>query len=209
MASTFTNLLYLDGSFVVEVPPSIAGTIVDLYSTTNNRSLEPGPDPNSRNGEAWSSIATFTGDLNFIAARRRICEQWASAGLPAFCYRFNADNSATGWDAGVTHFEEVPFVFINLDGLGYENHGGDPFRDKGPEYTELAYTIASMWISFITRQDPVAAGNVSGLAWPRYADSGEKEIFVFEANVTSHVETDDWRGEQIQYLNSLNALFKK
>jgi triacylglycerol lipase len=191
------------------VPTTIAGTIVDLYSTANNQSIEPGPDPYAPNGAAWSSAATFGGDLTFIAGRRRMCEDWASAGLSAFCYRFNADNSATPWMAGVTHFEEIPFVFINLDGLGYEPHGGDPFRGKGPEYTELAYTVASMWISFITQQDPTAAGNDLGLAWPKYADSDESVAFVFDANVTSHTEADNWRHEQIAYLDSLNDLFKK
>ncbi|KAL2202631.1 cholinesterase [Sarocladium strictum] len=198
-----------NGSFVFKVPPHIAENIVDLYSTANGQSLEPGPDPDSNNGDAWASVATFTGDLNFIAARRSMCERWASSGLTAFCYRFNADNSATNWNAGVTHFEEIPFVFLNLLGLGYESHGGDPFRNKGPEYTDLAYTIAGMWISFIAHQDPGTSGNSAGLMWPKYTDRSAASVFVFDANVTSHTETDSWRAGQIKYLNSLQTLFKK
>jgi triacylglycerol lipase len=198
-----------DGSFVFEVPHLIADNIVELYSTANNKTLEPGPDPDSNNGEVWASVATFTGDLNFIAARRRMCQRWASSGLTSFCYRFNADNSATSWNAGVTHFEEIPFVFINLEGLGYENHGGYPFRNKGPEYTDLAYTIAGMWISFVSYQDPATVGNSAGLDWPKYTDNDDARVFVFDANVTSHAEMDSWRAEQIGYLNSLESLFQK
>lgn len=191
------------------MPPSVADKIVDLYSTARNQSLEPGPDPQEENGGAWSSVATFTGDLNFIAARRRMCELWASSGLQAFCYRFNADNSATEPSAGVTHFEEIPFVFINLDGLGYETHGGNPFRDKNQAHIDLAFTTASMWISFVTKQDPNKVGNSGNLTWPRYVDRGPADVFVLDANVTSHPEVDSWRAEQIQYLNSLEDLFGK
>lgn len=60
------------------------------------------------------------------------------------------DNFVISWNVGVMYFEEILFVFINLEGLGYENYGGYFFCNKGLEYMDLVYMIVGMWIFFVS-----------------------------------------------------------
>jgi carboxylesterase type B len=58
--------------------------------------------------------------------------------------------------AGAVHFQEVAFVFHNLDGLGYPQNGGpNPFG--GParaSLVKLSTQMSRMWISFVNYGDP-------------------------------------------------------
>jgi carboxylesterase type B len=71
-------------------------------------------------GAQWRRAASFFGDQVFIANRRLTCETWATANVSAYCYRFNAIPAGLPAAIGVTHFQEVAFVFNNLQGVGYE-----------------------------------------------------------------------------------------
>lgn len=75
------------------------------------------PDPVF--GAQFRRSASYFGDYVFIANRRLTCQTWAAANVSAYCYRFNAIPAGIPPSIGVTHFQEVAFVFLNLDGVGY------------------------------------------------------------------------------------------
>lgn len=137
------------------------------------------------------------------ANRRRQCEAWSTTSTPAFCYRFDVRNTDVAYLDGVTHFEEVSFVFKNFDGQGY--HYGKPFVDVPDSYFELSTLMASMWASFIHDLDPnsgIGSTPTQDVSWSSYRRDNPVDI-VFDTNVTSHMEADAWRGDAIGYINSI------
>lgn len=135
------------------------------------------------------------------ANRRRQCEAWAEASVPAYCYRFNVRAADVPYIIGATHFEEVAFVFNNIEGLGY--HYGKPFSGMPSSYAELSTLMTSMWASFIHDLDPNTGVRKSfPNRWIPYAKGNPVDI-VFDANTTSHMEPDTWRKDGIDYINSV------
>jgi carboxylesterase type B len=87
---------------------------VNVVASLGNLSVGP------TYGTQWRRSASYFGDQVFIAHRRLTCQTWAAAGVPAYCYRFNAIPAGVKAAAlGVPHFVEVAFVFLNLQGVGY------------------------------------------------------------------------------------------
>ncbi|KAL5334317.1 Alpha/Beta hydrolase protein [Aspergillus crustosus] len=164
-------------------------------------------------GAQFRRSASFWGDYYFIASRRDTARTWASHGIPAYAYRFNAIPSGVPPEIGAGHFKEIGFMFNNLAGVGYRPDIL-PFVGKGQSYIELAGLMSSSWASFIYELDPNAfrgekktreTGAWRGVPeWPRY-EVGDPRDFVFEANVTSFVEGDTYREEGIALIND-NAL---
>jgi carboxylesterase type B len=135
------------------------------------------------------------------ANRRRQCEAWTEAGVPAYCYRFNMRSGNTDYLSGAAHFEEVAFVFNNIAGLGY--HYGLPFEGMPESYMRLSTLMASMWASFIHDLDP-NSGVDADVYWEGYGVDQPVDI-VFDANVTAlgYMEDDTWRKEGIDFINSV------
>lgn len=57
---------------------------------------------------------------------------------------------------GAVHFQEVAFVFHNIEGHGYPQNGnpnpmGGPER---PKYLRVSQLMTRMWISFVNFGDP-------------------------------------------------------
>ncbi|GAB7340076.1 hypothetical protein MBLNU457_6569t1 [Dothideomycetes sp. NU457] len=158
-------------------------------------------------GPYFRSSAAYFGDEVFIAARRLTCETWAAAGVSAYCYRFNAQPNGVSWPAGVPHFQEVAFVFNNIQGVGY---AVDPFANKSQSYIDLSNLMSKSWASFIYDTNPNnftgRPGNVT--AWPRYSVSNPMDI-VWDANVTSYAEPDTFRKEGIALINANQALYHR
>jgi len=147
------------------------------------------------------------GDEVFIASRRATVQTWAACNLSAYSYRFNAIPAGTAWPIEVTHFQEVSFVFNNVNGLGY---AVNPFANKSQSYTDLSDLMSKSWASFVYDLDPNAwtgrPANVS--AWPRYDNANPMNI-VWDANVTSHTEADTFRAEGIALINQNQALYHR
>jgi carboxylesterase type B len=160
-------------------------------------------------GSQFRRSASYFGDLAFIAPRRRTCETWAAADLSAYCYRFNAIPAGLPPVIGVTHFQEVAFVFNNIQGLGYAPAAIPPFTGKPESYRTLAKFMNSNWVSFVHDLDPNAwrktsAWNGTEEMWPKYDVSNPMD-FVFDANVSSYAEPDTYRKEGMALIND-NAL---
>ena len=140
-----------------------------------------------------------------IANRRGACETWAANGVPAYCYRFNTIPAGIPWETGVTHFQEVAFVFDNTNGYGYNAEHGtiNPFHDKSRSYYELAKLMSCSWASFIYDQDPngFKGRHASADAWPMYS-LDDPQVIVWDANQTSlgYAEPDTFRKEGIQWI---------
>lgn len=152
-------------------------------------------------GYQWRRTSAYAGDYYMHANRQRQCEAWAEASIPAYCYRFNARGADVPSIVGATHFEEVAFVFHNLDGVGY--HYGEPFAGAPPSYAALSTLMAGMWASFIHDMDPnTGIGDFFPNEWVPYA-KGKPVDMVFDANITSYMEPDTWRKDGIDYINSI------
>lgn len=156
-------------------------------------------------GSEYRRSSAYFGDVVMIANRRGACETWAANGLDAYCYRFNTIPNGVNWETGVTHFQEVAFVFDNLQGLGYNAEHGtvNPFGGKPPSYAGLAKLMSCSWASFIYDLDPNGfQGRQAGAAaWPAYSLSNPQNI-VWDANVTglAYAEPDTFRSEGIQWI---------
>lgn len=144
-------------------------------------------------GSQFRRVAAFAGDVRIIANRRATCQTWSANGVKAYCYRFNTRTKP--YYLGVQHFDEVAFVFDNVDGLGYAGFGlADPFQDKPQSYRDLAFLMSASWVSFVHDLDP-------GLHWPVY-NNKQPQNLVWDANVTglTFVEDDTFRQSGIQWI---------
>ncbi|KAA8615586.1 PnbA Carboxylesterase type B [Pyrenophora tritici-repentis] len=164
------------------------------------------PDPLF--GPQFRRSASYFGDYVFIANRRLTCQTWAAANVPAYCYRFNVIPAGIPPSIGVTHFQEVAFVFNNLNGVGYLPAAVPPFENKTESYRELANFMNSNWISFVHDLDPNAWRettdfNGTEAMWPVY-DVANPMDFVFDANVSSYAEPDTYRKEGMALINAHN-----
>ncbi|CAK7207917.1 hypothetical protein SEUCBS139899_010732 [Sporothrix eucalyptigena] len=118
-------------------------------------------------------------------------------------YRFDVLVNGILPQSGASHFQEVAFVFDNLDGLGYENN---PFENMPPSYAALAKTMSKAWVNFVTGLNPNGLrsenGTETGISWPVYnatTGGGAGHNIVWQAG-TSHVEPDTYRAEGIRWM---------
>jgi len=149
-------------------------------------------------GLQYKRTSAIAGDSAFIAPRRYTSEIWAKWNLTSYSYRFNVLPNGIPATIGVTHFQEVAFVFANTDGEGYKV---TPFTSgaEGIAQRDVAKLMSRMWVAFITTGDPNLSG-VPSASWPKYSLDAPAN-FIFDANVTSYVEDDVFRAEAIAYFN--------
>ncbi|PYH77459.1 alpha/beta-hydrolase [Aspergillus uvarum CBS 121591] len=199
-------------SYQLALNDTIATRLLTLYPNTTTFGIPSTEELGGTNitfpqpyGAGFRQTAAYYGDQVFIASRRRTCEVWAARGIPAYCYRFNTKPAGLAWEVGVEHFSDVAFIFNNLAGDGYHP---SPFEEMPASYTELSYLMAGSWASFVTSLDPNAwqgrGRNVTqnGVQWPVYRVDAP-EIVVWDANMTTFVERDNWRQEGIRLIQSL------
>jgi carboxylesterase type B len=155
--------------------------------------------------DQYRRSAAYYGDVVMIANRRGTVETWAANGVPAYSYRFNTIPAGIPWYVGVTHFQEVAFVFDNIDGYGYNPAHStiNPFENKTQSYYHLAKLMSQSWASFIYDQNPNNfTGRYAGAAeWPVYSTSAPQNI-VWDANATelAYAEPDTFREEGIRFI---------
>lgn len=156
-------------------------------------------------GLQFRRSASYWGDVYFIASRRETAATWVAAGVPAYSFRFNVIPTAVPPEIGAGHFKEIPWVFRNTLNVGYRPDIL-PFVGLPQSNYDLADFMSSTWASFIHDLDPNGwKGRPRQVdAWQRYSLL-KPQNFVFDANVTSHLEADDWRKEGIALIND-NAL---
>ncbi|RAH67350.1 uncharacterized protein BO66DRAFT_329444, partial [Aspergillus aculeatinus CBS 121060] len=141
------------------------------------------------------------------ANRRQACATWSRNNVTTYCYRWNV---ALDWgQRSAQHGDDLPFVFDNARGTGYEKKPLD--RES---LVELAAEVSGSWVSFVATMNPNAwktASNSSITApatttkgripiWPQY-EAPHQYALVFQANGTSYVEEDNWRATPIRLIN--------
>ncbi|KAG9965486.1 alpha/beta-hydrolase, partial [Aureobasidium melanogenum] len=192
--------------------PDLVQELLSVYTSGQPDYLIPSTEELGQNvtnlgpqfGPYYRASAAYFGDEVFIANRRKTCETWAANNVSAYSYRFNAIPTGSEF---VAHFQEVAFVFNNLNGLGYAI---DPFANKSSAFTDLSDFMSKSWVTFVHDLNPngYAGKNSSLPTWPVYSVEAPQNM-VFDANVTSHTEPDTWRAEGIKLITDNNIQYHR
>jgi carboxylesterase type B len=185
--------------------PSYAAGIISNYTSLpyNQLSLPSLPPTYTfpvRYGPLWRYTSTYYGDTSMHAGRRLLTSTYSAAGVPTWSYRFNAIPAWAYPEQGATHFVEVAFAMLSFEGIGYPPVRARPFEGKSEAYFDLARSMASAYVGFVNGGVP---GGERGV-WPEYGMAGKEgqgRNYVFEAERSSWVESDDWRREEIEWIN--------
>ncbi|RKK36027.1 hypothetical protein BFJ66_g13698 [Fusarium oxysporum f. sp. cepae] len=198
---------------------SFARTIAKAYpersqdQVLHNLASDWVPPPNY--GKQFRRAATYYGDVNMVAPRRLTAEIWAGKRLPVYSYRFDAIPAWATYVQGATHFVDVAFSMINLNGTGYAPIRTPPFLGLPESYRDLARLMSGDFAKFVATGDPNGwKGRKDAMislgkpipAWPIYKTTGHgfPQNFVYQGNLSSTVEKDIWRRKSIALLNSVN-----
>jgi carboxylesterase type B len=201
----------------ITLPEAFIPEVLEAYPNTPAYWIPPVEEIGNYtypNMSQYRRSAAYAGDRVMIANRRGACETWTANGVPAYSYRFNTIPNGIPFTTGVTHFQEVAFVFDNTQGLGYGELWGtvNPYANKSESYQELGYLMSSSWASFIHDLDPngYKGRNSSTPDWPVYSND-EPENMVFDTNVTGNAfaEADTWRKEGIQFILDHAVTYKR
>ncbi|KAL4767841.1 Alpha/Beta hydrolase protein [Aspergillus nidulans var. acristatus] len=148
-------------------------------------------------GLQFKRVAAFAGDYQQHAGRRLLVKSYAGAGLPVYSYLWNVIvNGLPAPIYGATHFQEVAFVFNNIEGIGYT---ANPFANKPQSYIELANLMSKMWVHFMHDNNPNFKN--ATISWPKYKP-GKPNNLVFDTDYDNlgYIAEDDYRVEAISYL---------
>lgn len=140
--------------------------------------------------------------------RRRANIAWSNHGLPSYAFVFDVTVNGIPDYIAATHFQEVAFVFDNVNGDGYATN---PFGgDQAAALVALAKQMSYAWVNFFVSLDPNGAdAGIAGVdSWPVYdaTEGGGVGKSVRFAINESFVEWDAWRAEGMEWMriNSLN-----
>ncbi|KAJ3547926.1 hypothetical protein NM208_g1255 [Fusarium decemcellulare] len=156
-------------------------------------------DAGPRMGSQYGKATLWMGDMMFTAGRRLINKAWANYGATSFSYFFdtvpaNIDPKALG----ATHFQEIPYMFDNINGVGWDTNPFPSEVSLKQKHEELANIMSRMWISFVVKQSPnfhqVPEIN---LEWPAYTRTCAKNM-VFSATEGVKLQPDTWRIEEME-----------
>ena len=227
----FNNLLFYRS---YQISPPTARKLLELYP--NDPAHEPPYYitnatifPNK--GLQWRRDCAIAGDIVMISGRRKVCEEFTSAGLPTFSYRFDTPL----WNGAVTAgaqqyvfskhtppsldalrvvtpspflFEHIltprfTYSFVNVV-FSFQNISGK----LGPlpqyqNYSVLSRNIGKAYISFVNDQSPnTSRGNSTLPYWPHY-DLVTPQNMVLNSN-HSFIESDTFRKEGISFINTID-----
>lgn len=141
-------------------------SLLHLYpdDPSSNLPISSPSNFNSTIGAQFKRAATLISDLTFKAPRRLAATAWLqhttpNDSAPLYSYRFNTIPNGIPDYFAVTHFQEVSFVFHNVEGQGFPDEappyfGADPFGGKPQAYVDLADEMSRRWASFIHDRDP-------------------------------------------------------
>jgi carboxylesterase type B len=142
------------------VPPHLVQAWSGLYDNEVNHPSIAGlgtvvPNPGTAYGTQYGKTSLWLTDMQFMAGRRFAAEAWAAQGVPSYSYFFDTvPASINATELGAAHFQEIPYVFGNEDGVGWD---GDPFpadRNLRNKHKRLARIMSRMWISFAVNKSP-------------------------------------------------------
>ncbi|KAF5718612.1 carboxylesterase family [Fusarium mundagurra] len=208
--------------FAAKVPIDFAKQVLEVYPDIPELGIPGVPTlafnqrPEPRFGNQFRRSSAYYGDAIFVGPRRRTCETWAEAGLPAWCYRFNAVPAGVPPEIGSTHFQEIAFIKQNRvgGGQGYYMPPVPPFKGKPDSYTQLSKLMGMTWISFVREMDPnhwrrVKKSRALELPdsprWPTYQKGSLEIVWDPRVDGLAYVETDTYRAAAIDLINRAAA----
>lgn len=153
-------------------------------------------------GIQFPRLSTVAGDIIFHAGTR-IASRFYSKHSPVYKYRFNIQDFQYANPflsfIGASHGQEIAYVFDNDQAL--EDYGYNSTWNPDPRSAEVAKTMSSMWVSFISDLNPnIHETNDTLSYWPEYSQGSEN--YVFDLN-GFYVENDDQRSEQFEFIESI------
>ncbi|KAH7110947.1 Alpha/Beta hydrolase protein [Dactylonectria macrodidyma] len=161
--------------------------------------------PLAQLGKQYKRAAAFSGDAFQHASRRLTTEAWAKYHVPVWSYHWNVLVRNVSPARGAGHFQEVVFVFNNVQGKGYETAvSKNPLAGKPDKLIKLADVMSTAWVSFIANGDPNSCAQ--SLKWPQYREKDQRNL-VFNVDITglAYTELDIFRYKEISYI--INNLF--
>ncbi|RDB17237.1 Lipase 2 [Hypsizygus marmoreus] len=142
----------------------------------------------------YKQAAAIQGDLLFEAPRRLWMHIASAAGIKSFGYLFTEPDPANaGIGLGVAHASDVPVLYGTQ-------------ANPTPSSNKLSKIMIDYWISFATSLNPNDNCGIERPQWPQYTPSNQVLMQLNGANVT--VIPDDYRSEQINFINSSPATFR-
>ncbi|EIN05226.1 alpha/beta-hydrolase [Punctularia strigosozonata HHB-11173 SS5] len=134
------------------------------------------------------------GDTTMHAGRRLLAQSIATA-HDVFTYHFAQPPDNATIEDGVSHFQEVAYVFSNP--LPTQN----PLSKRAGD-AQLANLMTSFWVSFIHNLDPNYSDVPGAPRWPSYREHAQNIVFKRQG---SFAQNDDYRAEGIAFLNTLEG----
>jgi triacylglycerol lipase len=116
-------------------------------------------------GTQFKRTATLFTDAVFVGPKRLSAQEWVKhTNQKLYSYRFDTIPHGIPDYFAVTHFQEVAFVFHNVEGQGFPGtsppyFGADPFQGEPKSYFLLADEMSRRWVSFVATGVPDYPGS--------------------------------------------------
>jgi carboxylesterase type B len=117
---------YVAGSWKGISNTTIDGIVDKYVNKTSEEELKKSlgtmrQSPGPQYGSLFGNLAIYQGDIIFDATRRYTTEVRGQYGVPVYSYCFSVFPKGIGLEIlGIPHFQDIPFVFQNCDGVGHE-----------------------------------------------------------------------------------------
>ncbi|KAE8348664.1 Alpha/Beta hydrolase protein [Aspergillus coremiiformis] len=114
--------------------------------------ISPGPEY----GLLYGHSTLYLGDYLFNAPKRYSAQMWAEHRAPVYSYRFDVvPGGLSPQILGAAHFQEIAFVFKNIDGVGFTV---PPLRSSNAsteiQLRNVSSIMTRMWLSFACTLSP-------------------------------------------------------
>lgn len=136
----------------------------------------------------FKSVAERVGAIQvMIEPARFVARRFASAGQPAYQYRFSyVAAPLRGRFTGAPHTSEIPYVFHTLR----KSPWGDFGKNLTPQDLRMARLVNAYWVNFAKTGNP----NAPGLPhWPRLTPGGDQLMNFTQQG--PRAETDPWKAQ--------------
>jgi carboxylesterase type B len=192
-------------SLLFSYSPSLVGNLgPDALVDATNKILDLYPDnpalgsPFNTGNETFGfdkgfkRVAAILGDLSFQSQRRLLQQETAAGGVASYGYLFTDPQPAIPAYLGVTHAQEIPYVF-------------GACQTKSAAAQMLCLRMIDYWVSFAVSQTPNDGKGVSKPTWQKYTTTNQVILELNGAN-TSMIP-DTYRKSQIDFINQNSVLF--
>lgn len=102
-------------------------------------------------GSQYKRVVAYYSDYEMHNNRRAASQAWSKYNVTNYSYRFNVIPAGAEDYYGIGHFQEVAWVFGNLQGVGYAKN---PFEGASEGSLGASKLMSRMWSSFVTHLDP-------------------------------------------------------